>query len=206
MTTVDVLRNLRSAEASAQHGAVVRRDAALQEGTGAMPEQDTQEEQDNGQQPSATDDNAEELGENGVKALRAEREARKQLEAKLKELEPAAKRLQELEDEQKSEQEKLTEKLSATEKRAAEAELRAARLEVATDKGLPLSSVKFLTGETQEELSASADELIALMGTNEQEPAAPSRRPQERLRPGASPDAEPEQSPKEIAASLFKQH
>jgi len=72
-------------------------------------------------------------------------EARK-WEQRAKANKDAAARLQQLEDAQKSEQEKLTEKLSATEKRAAEAELRAARLEVATSKGLPMASVKFLPG------------------------------------------------------------
>lgn len=160
------------------------------------------------QEQSATDDVPQELGDAGKKALKSERDARKALEARLKELEPLAAKAQEFEDAQKSEQERLTEKLSATEERAAKAELRAARLEVATEKGLPSSAVKFLTGETGEELAASADELLGLMAASEPEPAtaAPQRRPQERLKPGASPDAEPQASPKDIAAALFRQH
>lgn len=122
------------------------------------------------------------------------------------ELKPKAQKLKELEDEQKSEQERLTEKLTETEKRAAEAELKAARLEVATEKGLPKSSVKFLTGTTAEELEASADELLALMKPDDDEGAsATSRRPKERLKPGASPDSEPEVNPSELADSILKE-
>jgi hypothetical protein len=166
-----------------------------------MPEENTESQATEEAQSSATDESVEELGENGVKALRAEREARKQLEAKLKELEPAAQRLKELEDAQKSEQEKLAEKLSATEQRAAEAELRAARLEVATSKGLPMASVKFLTGSTPDELAASADELLGLLKKDEPEP---SGRPKERLKGGASPaDTEPGPDPNELADSIL---
>lgn len=75
----------------------------------------------------------------------------------------AAARLKEMEDAQKTEQERLTESLTAAQQRAQELELKAARLEVAAEKGLPKSSIKFLTGTTPEELAESADELLELM-------------------------------------------
>ena len=131
-------------------------------------------------------------------------EARK-WEKRAKQNSDAAARLQELEDAQKTEQEKLTEKLSATEKRAADAELRAARLEVATEKGLPKSSVKFLTGTTPEELEESADELLSLISPDDDEPSGPSRRPRERLKPGASPDTEPEPDSSKLADSILNE-
>jgi len=127
-------------------------------------------------------------------------EARK-WEQRAKANKDAAARLQELEDAQKSEQEKLTEKLSVTEKRAAEAELRAARLEVATEKGLPSSAVKFLTGDTAEELAASADELLGLLKKDE---PGPSGRPKERLKPGASPPGDPEPDLRQIADAILR--
>jgi len=127
-------------------------------------------------------------------------EARK-WEQRAKANKDAAARLQELEDAQKSEQEKLAEKLTVTEKRAVEAELRAARLEVATSKGLPMASVKFLTGNTPDELAASADELLGLLKQDEPEP---SGRPKERLKGGASPaDTEPGPDPNELAEAIL---
>lgn len=130
-------------------------------------------------------------------------EARK-WEQRAKANKDAAARLQQFEDAQKSEQEKLTEKLSATEKRAVEAELRAARLEVATSKGLPMASVKFLTGDTPDELSASADELLGLLKKDDPEP---SGRPKERLKGGASPaDTEPGPDPNAIAEQILGRH
>lgn len=127
-------------------------------------------------------------------------EARK-WEQRAKANKEAAARLAELEDAQKSEQEKLAEKLSATEQRAAEAELRAARLEVATSKGLPMASVKFLTGATPEELAASADELLGLLKQDEPEPSV---RPKERLKGGASrADAEPLPDPNALADKIL---
>ena len=127
-------------------------------------------------------------------------EARK-WEQRAKANKDAAARLQEFEDAQKSEQEKLAEKLSVTEKRAVEAELRAARLEVATSKGLPMASVKFLTGNTPDELAASADELLGLLKQDDPEP---SGRPRERLKGGASPaDTEPGPDPNALAEQIL---
>ena len=120
------------------------------------------------------------------------------------ELKPLADKAKELEDAQKTEQERLTEKLSETEKRAVDAELKAARLEVATEKGLPKSSVKFLTGTTPEELEESADELLSLLSASDEDrgPAVPSK-PRERLRGGGNPTEEPEETdPRKLADGL----
>jgi hypothetical protein len=128
-------------------------------------------------------------------------EARK-WEKRAKDNSDAAARLKELEDAQKTEQEKLTENLSAAEKRAQEAELRALRIEVASDKGLTKAQAKYLTGTTEEELSEAADELLQLFAQPEEDPD-PRRRPKERLRPGATPASEPDIDPKQLAEDIL---
>lgn len=119
----------------------------------------------------------------------------------------AARRLQEIEDAKKSELEKLTEAQTAAERRAAEAEQRALRLEVAAEKGLTPAQAKRLVGATKEELEADADELLASFlppsdGTGETDTDLP-RRPRERLRAGATSVTEPEETdPRKLAAGL----
>jgi membrane protein involved in colicin uptake len=100
-------------------------------------------------EPTAKAD--EPLGENGLAALKAEREARA----------AAEKRLKEFEDRDKTEAEKTAERLAAAEKRASELEAKALRAEVAAAKGVPLS---LLSGSTKAELEAHADALITFRG------------------------------------------
>lgn len=111
-------------------------------------------------------------------------------EQQAKENADAARRLAEIEEAQKTEAEKATERLTATEKRAAAAELKALRLEVALAKGVPSDYQEFLTGDTLEELEAKADKLLALGARGESAPAeakgdTPSR-PKEALKSGAT--------------------
>ena len=128
-------------------------------------------------------------------------EARK-WEKRAKDNSDAAARLQDLEDAQKTEQERLTEKLNATETRAKDAELKAARLEVATEKGLPKTSIKFLTGTTAEELSESADELLSLISPSEEKPS--DDRPKPRLNDD-TPSDDQKQSASELADSILNE-
>ena len=127
------------------------------------------------------------------------------LRSEKEQLKPLADKAKELEDAQKTEQERLTEKLTASEKRAVEAELKAARLEVATEKGLPRTSVKFLTGTTPEELAESADELLALLAPEDPGDPDPRKRPKERLRPGSTPVKEPDENPAALAERLWQE-
>lgn len=113
------------------------------------------------------------LGEAGLKALQAERDARQKLEKELAALEPlkglaAALGVQPGARGAKTEIEALTERIAAQEQRATEAELRATRLEVAAEKGLTAAQAARLQGMTREELAADADQLKALF------PAAPA--------------------------------
>ena len=79
-----------------------------------------------------------------------------------KEAETLRLKLQEFEDRDKSEAQKLAERADAAEKRAAEIEGRALRLEVAAEKGLTPAQAKRLTGSTREELEADAEELKSM--------------------------------------------
>lgn len=98
------------------------------------------------------------LGEGGLKALNAEREARAAAEKAAKE---ALAKVQEYEDRDKSEAQKQQEALERAQKELAELTVAKTRAEVAAAKGVP---AVLLNGSTQEELEASADALIAFKG------------------------------------------
>lgn len=106
--------------------------------------------------PAGGDDG--DLGDAGKKALATERAARKAAEAELAKYRKAE---QDRADADKSE----TERRAAAEERAAAAELRAMRIEVATEKGLTPAQAKRLVGTTREELEADADDLLATFPT-----------------------------------------
>ncbi|MGL4300285.1 MAG: hypothetical protein ACRCW4_14550 [Candidatus Neomicrothrix subdominans] len=138
------------------------------------------------------------LGDAGKRALDAERAARRQLEARLKELEPLAEQARKAEEGRKTAEQKLTEKLTAAETKATTAEVELMRFRAALAKapqGLELAELekmaRRLTGATPEELEADAAELFALFTPPAPPPAAPSagngQRPVEQLRPGALP-------------------
>ena len=108
-------------------------------------------EPDEGATPEVTD---EPLGENGLKALQAERERAKALEQKLKEIE----------DRDKSAEEKAQERLAEAERRAAEVELRATRAEVAAAKSVPVDVLTGPKSGALEDVQAFADALLAWRG------------------------------------------
>lgn len=101
-----------------------------------------------------TPEPTQELGEGGIKALQAEREARA----------AAEKRLKEFEDRDKTEAEKAAERLAAAEKRAAELETKATRAEVAATKAVPSDLLAGPKSTSSEDLAAFADALIAFRG------------------------------------------
>lgn len=119
----------------------------------------------------------------------------------------AADKLAALEDSKKTETEKLTERATAAETRAAEAESKALRLEVAAAKGLTQAQAKRLVGSTQAELEADADELLASFGTTPSgdttggKGSGKGRTPVEKLRPGALPNAPAPTLADQIAAA-----
>lgn len=102
-------------------------------------------------------------------------EVKRALNRANKEAEQLRLKLKEYEDRDKSELEKLTEQRAEADKRAAAAELRAARLEVAADKGLTPAQAKYLTGASREELEAKADEILTDFPARPAEPDRPRR-------------------------------
>ena len=112
------------------------------------------------------------LGEGGLKALKAEREANKAAKAKIAEYET---KIKAFEDRDKTEAEKTAEKLSQLEKDSQTSAAKALRLEVALDKGLPKALATRLQGSTKEELESDADTLLSLVKTDSKTIPKPDR-------------------------------
>ena len=140
------------------------------------------------------------LGDGGQKAIVAEREARKAAEKQLRDLQRS---LKEYEDRDKSELQKALERADDAEKRASTAEFNAMRNKVAAAKGVPASS---LTGSTEDELMASADDLIAWRDQNAKPAAAPKRSPASGggLKSGATGTENTNHDPKAAAAEALR--
>lgn len=138
---------------------------------------DTDEVDDTPEKPAA------EMGDAGKKALDKERRARRDAERKARELEE---RLTAIEDKDKTDAERFAAKLADAEDRAARAESKALRLEVAQSKGLTAAQAKRLVGDTQEELEADADEILEAFPAAGATPP-PSKDPVTDLRGGSDP-------------------
>lgn len=102
-------------------------------------------------------------------------EARK-WEQRAKKNSDAAARLQEIEDAKKSAEQKLQEAADAAAQRAEQAEAQLMRLQVAASKGLTPAQAKRLSGSTQEELEADAEELLEMLTPPKPDPP-PGGRP-----------------------------
>ena len=106
-----------------------------------------------------------------VKGLRAEAaKHRNDAKAARDAAAKAAADLKAAQDAGKSEVEKLAEKVAGLEKTAADAQHRAACLDVVTRKGLPAELADRLRGTTIEELEADADKLAPLVAAGQQQP------------------------------------
>lgn len=157
----------------------------------------TNEEQEPVEQDAPATDAPDSLGDAGIKALKSEREARREAEQRAKELQQ---RLQEIEDAEKSELQKAQERLAEAEKAAADASAEATRLRVATEKGLSPAQAKRLAGSTYEEMAADADELLEQFAPAA--PAPPGGRPKP-LVSGTGDGNEPPPNPAEIADRIW---
>jgi len=115
-------------------------------------------------EPAATEaqESAEQLGENGVKALQAEREARKAADKAVAEL---TAKLQGFEDAKLSDIERANKAAADAAAELATLRTENARKQVALDKGLPVDLIDFLTGDNAEEMAAKADILLARLNT-----------------------------------------
>ena len=115
--------------------------------------------------PEASADTPPETPEVDWKAKAREWEKRAKANAK------AAEQLASIEEAQKTEQQKLNERLEEAERLSAERATNLLRLSVAVAKGVPADLVDRLRGDSEEELSADADALLARLN------AAPSPKP-----------------------------
>jgi len=132
-------------------------------------------------------------------------------EARVKELSPAAQKLAEIEERDKTEAQKLADRAAAAERRAAEVEGRYHRTLAAAQYSLPAELIDLIGGTSEEEITASAEQIASVINTRVEEqvaarlaaitaangngngngtpPQAPARsqRPVESMRPGALP-------------------
>lgn len=130
-----------------------------------MSEQETAPEAPEAEPEVASEDEPKTYTEEYVKQLRGEAA---QYRTRLREVEGKVK---EFEEANQSELEKLTGRLSAEQKRADEAAAKLLRFEVASDKDVPSKLVKFLQGDSREELEASAVELLELTKAPDSSPS-----------------------------------
>lgn len=116
-------------------------------------------------------------------------------------------RLKDIEDKDKSESQRATEAAQEAVARAEKAERELLRLTIASEKGLTPKQARRLTGDTEDELRADADDLVAEFGTTTSTSSNPqTRKPAEALRGGTEPD-EPaiELDPDKLAAAITAQ-
>jgi peptidoglycan hydrolase CwlO-like protein len=111
-----------------------------------------------------------------------------------------------LEQASKTEFERMQEDLGRTKRDAESARAEAVRFKAAATHGIPADHFDLLGSGTEDEITARAEKLAALLAAQAQAatppPSAPQRRPVEQMRPGATPgDAESEQDV--LYAQLF---
>lgn len=121
--------------------------------------------------------------------IRKQRESEAAAKKRAAELEA---KVREYEDRDKTETERLAERAKGAESSLAEAQQEVMRLRVALRRGLTETQAKRLVGDSEEDLEKDADELLASFRAEEEPAAEPRRRPREDLRPGAVPNAEPD--------------
>ena len=168
--------------------------------------EDTDDAEDTGKPADKPD-----LGDAGKKAIDAMKRERN---AAKKALADAQAKLKEYADKDKTDTERLAEAAEEAKNRAAKAEQSFGKLQTAMDRapeGATLAQIKAvakrLTGDTEEEMEADADELFALLAPPSTEDTergkAPAGRPKERLRGGGDPEDEPEEmDPRKLAALI----
>jgi hypothetical protein len=131
----------------------------------ATPEGQEPEGAATGQEPNSATQNEPQGGktfdEAYVKGLRKEAATHRN---KASELESE---LNTLRDRDKSEGQRLTDRVAESERRAAAAETKALRFEIAAERGLNLVDAMMLAGQTREEIEAAADHWAERMATSQ---------------------------------------
>lgn len=160
-------------------------------------------------QPENTPNEPDEpLGEGGIKALNAERDARREAEKALKdlqeqlnELKPAAERLREIEDQQKSDLEKANEKIAELEAKDAKSQVEALRWRIAAKHGISDEDAEvFLTGSDEDSITKQAERLVALQGEKQE---ADKHKPDPSQGPRPTPPANPMEEGRARAKAMF---
>lgn len=149
---------------------------------------------------------ADRLGDAGKRALDAMKRERN---AARKEAAEVAAKLKQYEDANKSEAERLQEAVSSHQSRAEKAEAALKRREIAEQAAPDHATAKQIAqvakrmaGDDDDALEADAKELFEWIAPAAATPKTPSR-PKERLRGGAEPDDEPEETdPRKLAALI----
>lgn len=126
-----------------------------------MADDDTKDTSNAGGSGDAGDDSKDDAAAGLKRALESERQAAKDAKRELATVRQELAAAKAASDSTKSETEKLAERVQRAEERAAEAERQALVSAVVTAKGLPPELARRLQGNTQEELEADADELLA---------------------------------------------
>lgn len=155
------------------------------------------------------DDPTDKDGEHDYQAGEAKwRAMSRKHEAQAKTNAAAAKKLADIEEANKSETQKLADKATVAEKRATDAEAKSTRYEVAAELGIHAKHLKYLTGSTKDEIEESGkgilDDFPETYGDSDTDATKTKpTRPKERLRSGAVPNEEPDETdPRKLAASV----
>lgn len=154
--------------------------------------------------PENSDEN-EALREEGIRALKAERESNKDLRRQLKEL---ADWKEAQENAGKSDIEKLSAEVTKYKADMEKASRESMRLRVAMEKGLTAKQAARLVGDDEDALRADADDLLstfrpAVEPENDTPEVELDSRPKEKLKGGARPSDEAvELNPEKLAAEI----
>jgi TolA-binding protein len=160
------------------------------------------------------DDDSAGLGDRGRRALEAEKQRRKAARAELgqtrQQLNAVKRELEELKGGNKSELQRLIDERDVLKEQLGQVSSVAKRRDVAeelapehaTPKQIRLVA-KYLTGSTDDELEASAEELFDQFAPEPSKVRTPTR-PKERLRGGGDPEEEPEELDPRKLADLVK--
>lgn len=120
------------------------------------------------------------------------------------EMKPRADQFASLEEASKSEAQRLSEAAETAKRDADTARAEAVRYKAAATHGISVDHFDLLGSGTEEEVSARAEKIAALISAQAQIPpaAAPKARPVEQLRPGATP-GEPETEDDVLYAQIY---
>lgn len=153
----------------------------------------------------------EQLGDGGKKAIDAMKRERDHARRELSGLQ---KKLKEFTDKDKTETQRLQESAEEAKTRAATAESTYRKMQVAIDcapDGASLAHIKMvakrLSGDSEEELQADANEMFGLFAPKADPPTKKlPGKPKENLRGGGDPDEEPEETDPVKLAELIGRH